>query len=108
MGGFSAFRSTLIHETFDNRALNLTALAEIVIAVAVTQVDGFNRLLGTRPLTAGQFGLALAAAVVMFAVWEAGKLVARRRKPCSRRRDCWRCAATGRRGCATTWSPASC
>jgi hypothetical protein len=64
-----------------NRTLNLTALAEVVLAVAVTQVDGFNRLLGTRPLTAGQFGLAVASALVIFVLWEGGKLVARRRAP---------------------------
>jgi Ca2+-transporting ATPase len=75
----SAWLSTLTHETFDNRSMNLTALAEIALAVLVTQMDAFNRLLGTRPLTAGQFGLALAAAVVLFVLWELGKLVARRR-----------------------------
>jgi Ca2+-transporting ATPase len=77
----SATLSALRHETLDNRTMNLTALAEIVLAVAVTQLDGFNRLLGTRPLTAGQFGLALAAAVVLFFVWEVAKVVARRRAP---------------------------
>jgi Ca2+-transporting ATPase len=75
----SAWLSTLVHETFDNRTLNVTALVEIVLAVAITQMDGFNRLLGTKPLTAGQFGLALASAILMFVLWEGGKLVARRR-----------------------------
>ena len=35
--------------------------------------------LGTRPLTTGQFGLALLAAVVLFGLWELGKRVARGR-----------------------------
>jgi len=75
----SAWLSLLTQDPFDNRTLNLTALAEIVLAVAITQMDGFNRLLDTRPLTAGQFGLAVASAVLMFVLWEVGKLVARRR-----------------------------
>ena len=41
-------------------------------------MDLFNRLLGTVPLTAAQFGLALAAAVLLLALWEIGKLIARR------------------------------
>ena len=44
----------------------------------VTQMDLFNRLLDTTPLTAGQFGLALASAVLLLVLWEVGKLVARR------------------------------
>jgi len=48
--------------------------------VMVTQMDLFNRLLGTTPLTAGQFGLALSAAVLLLALWELGKLIARRRQ----------------------------
>ncbi len=66
-------------DSFDNRRMNLIALGEIALAVAITQMDLFNRLLGTVPLTAGQFGLALASAILLLIVWEAGKLVARRR-----------------------------
>ena len=50
----------------------------------VTQMDLFNRLLNTVPLTAAQFGLALAAAVLLLVLWEVGKLIARRR----RKRSC--------------------
>jgi Ca2+-transporting ATPase len=53
---------------------------EIALAVMVTQMDLFNRLLDTVPLTAGQFGLALSAAVLLLALWELGKLIARRRQ----------------------------
>jgi P-type Ca2+ transporter type 2C len=42
-------------------------------------MDVFERLLGTQPLKSGQFGLALSAAVLLFLLWELGKLVARRR-----------------------------
>ncbi len=70
--------STLVSETFDNPNMNWTAVAEIALAVMVTQMDLFNRLLKTTPLKAGQFGLGLAAAVLLFALWELGKLIARR------------------------------
>jgi P-type Ca2+ transporter type 2C len=70
--------SALATETFDNRSMNWTAVAETALAVMVTQMDLFNRLLGTVPLTAAQFGLALAAAVLLLALWEIGKLIARR------------------------------
>jgi P-type Ca2+ transporter type 2C len=55
------------------------ALVELALVVMVTQMDLFNRLLDTVPLRAGQFGLALAAAVLLLALWEVGKLIARRR-----------------------------
>jgi Ca2+-transporting ATPase len=43
-------------------------------------MDLFNRLLKTQPLTAPQFGLSLGAAVLLLALWEGGKLIARRRE----------------------------
>jgi P-type Ca2+ transporter type 2C len=74
----STLGSTLTSDAFDNSRMNWTALVEIALAVLVTQMDTFNRLLGTRPLTAGQFGLALTAAVLLLGLWEIGKLIARR------------------------------
>jgi Ca2+-transporting ATPase len=74
----SLTHSVLTRETFDNARMNWIALAEIALAVMVTQMDLFNRLLDTTRLRAGQFGLALAAAVLLFLLWEGGKLVARR------------------------------
>jgi Ca2+-transporting ATPase len=71
--------SILARETFDNAKMNWTAVAEIAFAVLVTQSDVFNRLLDTTPLGAGQFGLALASALVLLALWETGKLIARGR-----------------------------
>ena len=71
--------STFVSETFDNPKMNWTAIAEIALAVMITQMDLFNRLLDTTPLTAGQFGLALAAALLLLVLWEMGKLIARRR-----------------------------
>jgi P-type Ca2+ transporter type 2C len=77
-GSRSISLSTVTSGTFDNARMNWVAVAEIALAVMLTQMDVFNRLLDTVPLTAGQFGLALAAAVLLLALWELGKLIARR------------------------------
>jgi Ca2+-transporting ATPase len=37
------------------------------------------RLLGTTQLSLAQFGLAVLSTIVLFVLWEVGKLVARRR-----------------------------
>jgi P-type Ca2+ transporter type 2C len=73
--------SVLMRETFDNSKMNWTAAGEIALAVMITQMDLFNRLLKTTALTAPQFGLALAAAIGLLVLWELGKLTARRRQP---------------------------
>jgi Ca2+-transporting ATPase len=75
----SESRSVLTTETFNNAKMNWTAVVELALAVMVTQMDLFNRLLDTKPLKAPQFGLALASAVLLLALWELGKLTARRR-----------------------------
>jgi Ca2+-transporting ATPase len=72
--------SIITREAFDNPKMNWTAVAEIALAVAITQMDLFNRLLKTVPLTGPQMGLALGAAVLLFALWELGKLIARRQE----------------------------
>ena len=74
----SISRSALAADTFDNPKMNWTAIAELALAVMITQMDLFNRLLKTVPLTAPQFGLALASAVLLLALWEIAKLIARR------------------------------
>jgi P-type Ca2+ transporter type 2C len=60
--------------------MNWTATGEIALAVMITQMDLFNRLLKTMPLTGPQFLLALGSALLLFGLWEAGKLLARRRE----------------------------
>jgi Ca2+-transporting ATPase len=65
-------------ETFDSTVMNRAVLVEFVLAVLVTQMDVFNRLLGTAPITLGQFGWALVPALALLVLWEAGKLIARR------------------------------
>jgi Ca2+-transporting ATPase len=79
----NATRSVLSTATFDNAKMNWTAVAELALAVAVTQMDLFNRLLDTSPLKAPQFGLALGSAVLLLVLWEGGKLIARRREAAS-------------------------
>ncbi|MFE3113506.1 cation-translocating P-type ATPase [Kitasatospora indigofera] len=70
----SALRTT----TFDSKQMNLAALSEFLLAVLVTQVDGFRRILGTAEIDLRQFGWALLSAVVFLALWELGKALARR------------------------------
>jgi Ca2+-transporting ATPase len=71
--------SVLASATFDNAKMNWTAAAELALAVMITQLDLFNRLLKTTPLTSPQFGLAVGSAVLLLVLWELGKLTARRR-----------------------------
>jgi P-type Ca2+ transporter type 2C len=75
----SLTQSVLARDTFDNARMNWIALVEVVVAIAITQMDLFNRVLGTVPISGGQFRLALAAAVLLLGLWEGGKWVARRR-----------------------------
>jgi Ca2+-transporting ATPase len=70
--------TALTTETFDNRRLNWTALAEVVLAVLITGWEVMRRLFGTVQLSLTQWALALVPAVVLFFLWELGKLVARR------------------------------
>ncbi|RYV52855.1 cation-translocating P-type ATPase [Pengzhenrongella frigida] len=71
--------SILTTETFDNGTLNLTAVAEIVLAVLIAEGAFLPPLLETTPLTGGQWLLGAAPALVLLVGWELGKLIARRR-----------------------------
>jgi Ca2+-transporting ATPase len=53
-------------------------LGEFVLAVLVTQMDAFNRLLGTAQLNMHQFAWALIPPVALMLLWELGKYIARR------------------------------
>ncbi|MCF3179086.1 HAD-IC family P-type ATPase [Streptomyces polychromogenes] len=70
--------SVLTTTTFDSKQMNWVALAQFVLAVLVTQMDGFRRLLGTTAIDARQFGWALLSAVVLLLLWELGKFLGRR------------------------------
>ena len=51
--------------TFDSKQMNWAALGEFVLAVLTTQMDVFNRLLGTTEINLRQFGWALVPAVAL-------------------------------------------
>jgi Ca2+-transporting ATPase len=70
-------------DTFNSRNLNITALAEIIGALLLTQWDFLRRLLDTTRLTAQQWGLALLAAMLLLLAWEFGKWIARRSQAAS-------------------------
>ncbi|MFB6984356.1 cation-translocating P-type ATPase [Streptomyces scopuliridis] len=70
--------SVLTTSTFDSRQMNWVALPQFVLAVLVTQMDGFRRILGTTQINARQFGWALLAALALLLLWELGKFLARR------------------------------
>ncbi|CAM5333387.1 cation-translocating P-type ATPase [Streptomyces avidinii] len=72
--------SVLTTSTFDSKQMNWVALAQFALAVLVTQLDGFQRILGTTEIDARQFGWAVLAGLALLLVWELGKLVARRSK----------------------------
>jgi Ca2+-transporting ATPase len=72
--------------TFDSRQMNRAVLVEFVLAVLVTQMDVFHRLLGTTDITMAQFGWALVPALVLLLLWELGKAIARRSKASVRAR----------------------
>jgi Ca2+-transporting ATPase len=75
----SVTASVFTVETFDNRNLNWTAAAELVLAILITQLEVLRRMFGTVELNLDQWALGLAPAVLLVFLWEIGKLIARRR-----------------------------
>ena len=73
--------SVLTTATFNSKQMNWAALGEFALAVLVTQIDGFRRLLGTTELNMKQFAWALVPAIALLVLWELGKLLARRGRP---------------------------
>ncbi|MFD0689068.1 cation-translocating P-type ATPase [Actinomadura fibrosa] len=70
--------TVLTTASFDSRQMNRAVLGEFALAVAAVQMDVFHRLLGTTALDVRQFGWALVPPLALLALWELGKLVARR------------------------------
>jgi P-type Ca2+ transporter type 2C len=66
-------------DSFASRQMNWAIFGEFALAVLVTQMDAFNRLLGTVQINMRQFAWALVPAIALLALWEIGKLIARRR-----------------------------
>ena len=71
--------TVLTTASFDSKQMNWAMLGEFVLAVAVTQLGMFNRLLGTTQINLREFAWALVPALALLALWELGKLIARRR-----------------------------
>ena len=76
----SETETVLRTDTFDSKQMNRAAAIEIALAVLVTQMDVFHRLLNTVDINAVQFLWAVAPAVGLLLLWEIGKLIARRGK----------------------------
>jgi Ca2+-transporting ATPase len=72
--------TALTTATFDSKQMNWAMLGEFILAVLVTQMDVFNRLLGTTQINLREFGWALIPAIALLLLWELGKYVARRRQ----------------------------
>jgi len=70
--------TVLTTDSFNSKQMNWAMLGEFVLAVAVTQMDMLRRLLGTTELNLREFGWALVPAIALLALWELGKLIARR------------------------------
>ncbi|MGH3194454.1 MAG: cation-translocating P-type ATPase, partial [Streptosporangiaceae bacterium] len=70
--------TVLTTASFDSKQMNWAMLGEFVLAVAVTQMDIFNRLLGTVQINLREWAWALVPALALLLLWELGKLIARR------------------------------
>jgi Ca2+-transporting ATPase len=70
--------TALTTATFDSKQMNWAMFGEFILAVLVTQMDVFHRLLGTVEINLRQFAWALIPALALFVLWEIGKLIVRR------------------------------
>jgi P-type Ca2+ transporter type 2C len=69
--------TVLTTASFDSKQMNWAMLGEFVLAVLVTQMDVFNRLLGTTQINLREWAWALVPALALLLLWELGKLIAR-------------------------------
>ena len=69
--------TVLTTATFDSKQMNRAMIVEFVLAVLVTQMDVFRRLLGTTQINLREWGWALVPAIALLIAWEAGKFAAR-------------------------------
>ena len=74
----SATGTVLTTATFDSKQMNRAIAVEVALAVMVTQMDVFQRILDTVDINALQFLWAVVPAAGLLVLWELGKLVARR------------------------------
>ena len=68
----------LREETLNNNTVNLTILAEIILALLIGRGGALTSLLDTQVLTGKQWLIGALPALVLFILWEVGKLIARR------------------------------
>ena len=71
--------TTLRVETFDNKTLNIAMVIEVVLALLIARGGVVSSLLGTVSLSGEQWLIAASSALLLFLLWELGKLIARRR-----------------------------
>jgi Ca2+-transporting ATPase len=79
--------TVLTTASFDSKQMNWAMLGEFLLAVLVTQLDAFRRVLGTTQIDLREFAWALVPAVALLVLWEIGKLAARRREPTPANQD---------------------
>ncbi len=70
--------SILRMETFNNNVVNVTILIEVVLAILISRGGFLTSLLGNVNLTGRQWLIGAIPALVLFILWEVGKLIARR------------------------------
>jgi Ca2+-transporting ATPase len=70
--------SILRMETFDNTVVNVTILVELFLAILIARGGALTSLLSTVPLSGTQWLIGAVPAVLLFVLWEFGKLIARR------------------------------
>jgi Ca2+-transporting ATPase len=66
-------------ETLNNNIVNITVLVEIALALLIARGGVLTSLLGTQALTGRQWLTAAVPTLALLVLWEAGKLIARRR-----------------------------
>ena len=69
----------LTPSAFGSKQMNWAALGEFILAVLVTQMDAFRRILDTVELSMDEWRWALIPPLLLLALWELAKLVARRK-----------------------------
>jgi P-type Ca2+ transporter type 2C len=70
--------TVLTTASFDSKQMNWAIFGEFILAVLVTQMDALRRVLGTTQINLREFAWALVPALALLALWELGKLLARR------------------------------
>ncbi|MFG3258641.1 cation-translocating P-type ATPase [Streptomyces sp. NPDC048172] len=70
--------TVLTTASFDSKQMNRAILVELALAVLVTQMDVFQRLLDTTALELREFAWTLIPPLALLVLWESGKFLARR------------------------------